>query len=357
MALKPAPPYLTFGSFKWPVRRIPQAVGKPFTRQRDWESDRMPGRGLVGWVAFAVLLAGCAGSSAAPAPPGSLSVVQAGAGEGTLRGLVTDVEIVPLVGARVQIVNLEDVTAPTVDVRTNEGGRFEVTGLPLGEHIVYVSKLGYREPAPKTVAVGQEALELVYLLDRLAVQVPFHVSVRYVTSYPLMLCAIYPGNFICYRPYGQFPNQFYTHVIDEPQFGKLQSLVVEMKWTTPSALCQAGMRNDVFSPEAEAFTDWSASNPYHWDSLPKVTSPTHLFVARDGTDRAMHSDERTELNEGKRIQTNGNCVIVTNPRPPSDTAGIPAGMDCGYNQSFQNWVTTFYVEPATSEIWSAVADS
>ncbi len=316
----------------------------------------MTSRGQAGLLLLLVLLAGCAGTKAAPNDVAIPDSVVGGTGEGVIGGLVTDVEIVPLVGARIQIVDESRDWLPALNLRTDEGGRFLATGLEAGDHVVYVSKLGYGEPQPKVVTVGQEPVDLSFLLDRLAAPVPFYETVRYPTSYPLMLCLVVPGDAFCERPYGQFPNQYYTHVVDESANGRLASLVVEMSWAQEVPFCPAGMRNDVYSPDDIDFSDTSDENPYHWDSLPKVTNPTHLIIFRAGTDDAMLSPTRTDLNDGLPLTTSGDWTIVTNPEPVAAN-GAPAGIDCGYNQGFTNWVTSFYLEPAPEENWSIVPDA
>lgn len=316
----------------------------------------MASQRACGLLALLALWSGCTSSAGLASDSADSSSVQTSEGEGTIEGVVTDDEIIPLHRARIQIVSMTDKSLPAIDLLTDDGGKFVVEGLAVGEYVVYVSKVGYREPAPETVLVGQEMVRLIFLLERLAVQVPFHESVRYQTSIPLMVCAVYPGNFFCFRPYGQFPNQFYTHVVEESQKGLLQSLIIEMRWTPRTPGCPGGMRNNVFAPEAETFTDTSKSNPYHWDSLPRVNSPTRLFIPREGNDlAAMWSAARTQLNDDEPIETSGKWTIVTNPHPaPAGAAQI--GFDCAQSQPFENWLTSFYVDPAPSSLWSIFAD-
>src|SRR5688500_14296547 len=68
-------------------------------------------------------------------------------GTGSLKGVVTDVEDVPVFGAVVEI------GTPSLRARTNERGEFHLTGVPAGTVDVRVRRLGF-SPVTKTAQVA-----------------------------------------------------------------------------------------------------------------------------------------------------------------------------------------------------------
>ena len=143
----------------------------------------------------------------------------------------------------------------------------------------------------------------------------------------------------------------------ENQSGPLESLVIEAKWTSGTSQCPGQFRHDVYSPDQTAgYTALSndPSNPFHWESRAKgTTSPTHLFIPRDGNEsEAMHSPSRSQLNKDRPINTTGKWHVSTFQAPKSGIAGQPADVACVVDLTVDVWLTAFFVEPAYSKDWS-----
>lgn len=309
-------------------------------------------------LALVVLLSGCAAGgtgqprAATDGPPGP------GAAVGAIQGTVTDPEINPLEGVRIRLVrsdgNDSEVAAPTTD----EAGGFFVGDLEPGEYIVFAERPGYREPTPKPVEVTAGTITFVILLvERLRVQTPFHTSISYHLYLIQRNCILNPAFNLCSQQFGNFPNATFSVEVEESQNGFLETFVAELQWQSSVAACPAGMRQDVYSPgqfDYEGEPD-APENPNHWDSLPGTRSPTHLLIFREGTETAMHSASRTDLNGGRPIVTTGKWQIQTGAED-TGALGTPVDFDCHVDQDFVSWITVFHVAPAPSPEWSVFAE-
>lgn len=121
---------------------------------------------LIGLLA----LAGCAAKDPGPAQASATSApasatVGDGAPEdtGVLRGLVVDDETVPIPGATVGLTKLD------AEVKTDEQGRFEFLGVPLGKTDIVAAKLGYDSVSKRVDVVAGEPMEITLALQPLAV--------------------------------------------------------------------------------------------------------------------------------------------------------------------------------------------
>lgn len=299
--------------------------------------------------------AGCVVPPTAPAAAGASSLApahaQALAGTATVEGTVLDDEYVPVEGARVEVIYKgEKEGGQRLQLGTDAGGRFFAESLAGGEYAVYVDKLGFREPPPKIVAVGEgETVKIGFVLDRIRVYTAYHESLPYRSRSNAFVCT--PG---CLG-WWDGANLTYAYEVDELRNGPLQTLIHEMRWPASIPGCPGGRRGDVFSPQQETITAAARTreNPYYWTNVPDTGSPTHAYIPRDGGDaQAMMSAERTERNGDQPILTTGKW-LVDSFHYHYDPYGLPVAFSCGGDQTTENWLTAFYVAPAPTPDWSA----
>ncbi len=111
-----------------------------------------------------VLLAAASSSSAAqraPAPirPGAAPEVHASRTLGTIDGVVTDTNLVPLRGAFVSILSSR------VRVGTGPNGRFRITNVPAGQFLLIVTRGGYSPTSAMIEVRASDTLRLAYTLS------------------------------------------------------------------------------------------------------------------------------------------------------------------------------------------------
>ena len=83
---------------------------------------------------------------------------QAAAARGVIDGVVTDTSLVPLEGATAEIL------ASSMKVRPGENGRFRMLGLPDGQYLLVIRRLGY-SPFSTLVAVhGADTARTAFML-------------------------------------------------------------------------------------------------------------------------------------------------------------------------------------------------
>lgn len=308
---------------------------------------------LVGMIL--VLAAGCTGAGAGEKssvePQSEVNVQQ---GSSSIIGTIVDAEIMPLEGAKVQVRPKGALDSSPLELVTNASGKFLADGLQPGEYNVFASKVGYREPKSQAVVIEQGSQTRVdFVLDRLRVQEPFHESFHYQTAFVGQACAIAPGSASCFGIQYSYNNP-YNLAVDESKTGLLETLVVEMKWTPSISACSGGMRSEVFSPQATAFSasEKTPKNPFYWDNLPNVKTPTRLLIQRAGEEpAAMFSPARLELNGGTPIATTGKWKVF-NFHNPVGILGTPVDVACMYATPIDIWLTAFYVTPAPAPDWS-----
>lgn len=121
------------------------------------------------WVtltAVSVLLAGCVSGETTSVAPSSDGV--AGTGGGVLRGLVISEELAPIPGAIVAV-------SGNATATTDEAGRFELSGLPVGVSIrVEILALGFTSLARDVTILGEDApLDVQFMLALLPITSPY----------------------------------------------------------------------------------------------------------------------------------------------------------------------------------------
>lgn len=276
-----------------------------------------------------------------------------------------DPELRPIEGAVVRIIDRHNLTDQGLVLSTNLTGEFAARGLRASEYVVYVAKAGYHDPAPHLVKLPEATTERVQIeLEPILKPVAHHTSRNYQVKFIEQACLLHPAGATLANPWcitGYQPaNTSLKYDFDPLKQGRLETFLVEMKWTPTIAQCGGGMRSDVYSPEQNpvpgpGYADVPAkgpSNPYHWDNVPEsARSPTRLVIPRNGTDpAAMHSKERTELNGGRPIKLEG-AWAVTVYSYPVGALGTPVDYSCAYDQTVAVWLSHFY-EVGAPDGWS-----
>jgi hypothetical protein len=305
---------------------------------------------------LAVVSAGCAGTTPAPAAT-TLDW------DTTVAGKVVDSELRPLSDAVVTL-NPSGATSgvPAVHTRSDESGGFQFRGVAPASYLASVSLPGYSH-TPSRVEVRQDvSTHLTLKMNALAVFSPFHATESYARAFTYALCAHGVGMMRCMvAPNGGTTSQAW--VADEVARGPIETRLIEAQWESPLQACPIGVRTDVYSPQQQAaFAPDStgstpsadASNPFHWDNRPDVTSPTHLVIPRrsaDGT--GMLDPWRTELNGGRPITIEGTWRVITWPTP-TPSLGTPLDLSCMVDSRVDVYLTTFHLEPMPESGWTAV---
>lgn len=318
---------------------------------------------LLTVLAVVALLSGCADPSAPSDTTPSSSSAATGPETGAIGGSITNDELVPIPDARIQIVGA---TGAPQEAFTDDEGAYLIQNLPVGRYQLFATHVGHRDAAPKFAEVIQgETAEANFQLDVLRIQSAYVSILPYSFYYNLAWC--FPEEF------GEFNSGIYcqglgwdqanvTHqfIVDESS-GPLMTLVHEMEWTNAAPVCQPGMKADLYSPEQAtlpangAMSDpaRSSDNPFHWEN-PTVTSPTKIYVPREGSeDDAMLSPKRTELNGGKPIVAEGKWAVLHWMTHATGPAGLPVPVGCTVEERLNGYLSLFYVEAAPGPDWSA----
>lgn len=308
-----------------------------------------------------LVLSGCmAAAGDTDATPSPSLTNDAKQGQGRIEGRVTDPELRPIPKARLQLTSRD---APTASMESESDGEgvFTFEGLAGGEYLIYAAKLGYRDAAPLRVTVSEaEPAPAAVVLEPLPTLEAFHRTEHYTVYFYWYACAIAANTPYCPLLVYTSSNTTRAYKNEEREVGEMQTFVVEMSWKPNFSQCGGAMRSDIYSPEADAIGTAASradTNPYHWDNVPdRVKSPTHVLIPREGDDPiAMHSSNRTELNDGTPIETDGKWSIIAFPHGGGSTLGTPVDYQCTVDQRVNIHLTGFYNEPAPTKEWSALA--
>jgi Carboxypeptidase regulatory-like domain len=115
-------------------------------------------RTLLGLVVVLNTSALTAQSSPAPLRRASVDTSRSAAPSGTIDGVVTDTNLVPLRGAFVSILSSR------IRVGTGPNGRFRITSVPAGQYLVVVKRAGYHPTSAVVDVVAGDTLRLSYTL-------------------------------------------------------------------------------------------------------------------------------------------------------------------------------------------------
>jgi hypothetical protein len=177
-------------------------------------------------LSASLVLAAFAGCVSADSSPGLANPqAQLDLGGGVIEGLVITEELVPIVGATV----VADEAPPAI---TDVGGRFRISGLPIGVTLrVQVLALGYESVARNVQIPGEEAaVELQFMLPKLPTQTPYTELV--ITS-GFEVCTVTTGVFV--RAINPCPIGTPSPADKNVAAESWRYLVVETDWDTQDA--------------------------------------------------------------------------------------------------------------------------
>lgn len=187
----------------------------------------------IATVAFFVILAGCAGSSAElQEEPSSATGAFEGdlaADAGRIEGLVTDPSLTPIPGATIGIVKAG------ITVLSDDAGAFAITNVPPGSYDVSAVALGYQGGARRVeISAGQTAT-VQFQLEPLAVKEPYLEVIGPFDGY----FTLFIGTAI-YRGGQPMPDDKYQHDFEMSE--GTTSFVGEMRWAPASFASTQHMR-------------------------------------------------------------------------------------------------------------------
>jgi hypothetical protein len=113
-------------------------------------------------VAFAVPTLFVTAANAQSTPTAARATPGSGRSLGTIDGIVSDTNLVPLQGAFVAILGT------TIRIGTGPNGRFRITKVPVGEYLLIVKRVGYRPTSAVIDVPATDTLRLAYTLDKVA---------------------------------------------------------------------------------------------------------------------------------------------------------------------------------------------
>lgn len=210
---------------------------------------------LLGTLVVAIL-AGCAGG-----PDGSTAGIDGGGaddeGTGTIQGLVTNEEGLPVAGVQIAILT-KDLTATTGDA-----GEFKFENLAAGSYQIFASKLGYDSLAKSVTLQEDETVTLEIVLSVIEVDEVYHLTVGPYNGY--VSCAFtQPG--VSGVTGSVSRNCDYANVNDilgeqhnvleiEPDQDNVWAVIGEMRWT-PTAYATSDSFALFFTHEDGYGSDW-----------------------------------------------------------------------------------------------------
>lgn len=295
------------------------------------------------WVGLLIIgmFAGCVGSNetkgGSPESVAPTATVDANVGEGVIQGLVMDLEARPVAQAKVGVYQPDNLANGTsLELFSDESGKFLVEGLAFGEYVVAVQKVGYRPTDPRTVDVNETGPAVVEIaLEQILPPQAHHKTVLYRLHVENAFCLL-----ACFALYQGSSNWSDPVANNEEINGPLMSLVFEATWVPSQPVCTMGIGLGLYSPEDKAF--W-----YH--SPDRASGSNRLVVLRTGDADAMLSPERTEANGGTPIPTDGDWSANSYFWAPTPNLGTPVDPDCSAYQDYDVAWTSFWVQPGAAD--------
>lgn len=306
--------------------------------------------------------AGCVGGEGAPA---GVQTSAAGPAEfsestGAIEGVILDGEAVPLAGAEIAILGT-DVQAATVSAAD---GRFVLSNLPPGQHVLAAQKLGYDSASRNVEVRAGESTTVSLALVAIAVVEVYHRTIPF------------KGYFDCtwVIPTSSGPCG-YIGLTNGTTGNPLQPLWVnsKRKWNWPVEANVYSIIHEITWTKGSFATGEKMQYILsHGPIEGKERDGTHFWCNGAGKSPVRGLWERTELDEegecmeGRQQITGDNGPKIIDPSGMllqsfvSTGAGAnPAGGDLpvggAYQQSFDLFITSFHGEPAP-EGFSALAD-
>lgn len=300
-----------------------------------------------------LVLSGCVGGSdsseqgevnepgSSVARPGELSE-----NAGTIQGTILDEVGLPIVGARVGILELE------LEAKTDESGGFEFTNLDPGPVPLYVSRLGY-EPAVQTVIVkAGEAVDVEIVLIQVEIFDPYSKVIGPVDGFfecragATFVVSTFSGRcgFVCAPFAGCTPSDVLTTLWPNDKNGidfsldsdHWSAVVGEMTWTAGSFATSQEL-STTFSYEGRSGT--------HWFCGADGTNPLKFVYINAESDDCDTGDQ--QLPDEQPQQANTNLTLTMWGGVPFGSVSVdnPQPLNLAFQQEFTLIATVFYGQP------------
>lgn len=315
---------------------------------------------------------------------------------GGIEGFVTDTELVPVPGALIGILHSETVTQD-VTVLTDAAGRFSLSHVPPGSHVLQASALGYQSASKRIeVTVGQvTSVQLV--VERLAVETARSFTNVYKLALDAYMYRLTPECMFLsdsLPPSGVGPiednrNRLKTcsgqrlgcdpsancevHFTEEFGMGKpWTAMVLEMTWQPQSTATGKSFMLDLNAPNITRGTGGSINqaSPYTWFKMRgeapitiRVDNPTTL-VERGIPESDWYSWEDNEGCTAPDPANQGNCdwfyrvfggyCDLSSIVGECGTTPVDVGISQGNTATV--YFSGFYIDPAPAE-FTALPDA
>jgi hypothetical protein len=106
-----------------------------------------------------------ASAQGSPPPSGRVNLLGNGRVVGTIDGVVSDTNLVPLQGAFISVLGTN------LRIGTGPNGRFRITKVPVGQYLLIVKRIGYRPTSAVIDVPATDTLRLAYTLEQVGVDV------------------------------------------------------------------------------------------------------------------------------------------------------------------------------------------
>lgn len=246
----------------------------------------------------AIILGGCIAAESAEIPQAAAAPASFDEASGAITGTITDDELQPIAGAILGILPSETITE-SLQVLSDEAGRFAFSNVPPGTHTLAGSALGYSSASRSVEVQVGVVTDVAVIVEKLAAEGAYSVTeVRKgsvtATMYRATPQCMYFASYID-------PN---TPVIGASRnlvktcggsggadFGQLhwieefyketewRTIVAELEWTPQSAATGKGFLMDVSAPNITRSTGGSIdqADPHTWFQM-AGKSPLHIRI-------------------------------------------------------------------------------
>ncbi len=252
-------------------------------------------RPLVFLAVLGMVLAGCSGSGgdtqdADPTTPAA----SPGEPQGAIEGVVLNDEGLPVSGAEVALVELG------LEEGTGDDGAFVFTAVPVGQHTVAVSKLGFESAARKILVEDGATAQTEFNLVTIAVQEdPYHLTTTYDGKITLgVLLVPWSGIFQdLHRAYGT-PNPsedvyfFNWTVYADDAYPESQ--LIEVEWTPTTGVTGQNL-NPLYLTSGPELADQHVIYSAPTDGLP---SPIRIEVTQNELESAHKAYPESDFEFG-----------------------------------------------------------
>lgn len=296
---------------------------------------------ITAWSAVLLLLsfglAGCVGGD--DTTPQATASVDPEGDTGGVRGVVVDDSSLPIADAEVAALDREASTT-----RTDDQGRFQLSGLQPGTVQVAVQKLGYTSIVKHVNVVAGDTVDLQVVLDAVAVAQDAYVETAIGDGY--FAC----GAYLIVTTWGNLDacvwdehKPRYTFFVERDG---LMGVMQEVTWEQTSALTSELLRVYLqYKPVCDPFCD----SDKEWAST-QGPSPVRVYsdLERDAEDYFPEGEDPVELNS---------MTFPGGEGPSTSGPSAGSGPVIVFQQRMTHYISMFYWEHGDLETYTLVPDA